>query len=300
MQNVIKKGFLPLYDFDTFLNLSSKKSLILQELNSKEKLHSKFQENKEYLIQMYHYSLLSHAAYLSLDLKDIFVKVSQKELFKILTNFSYKNGIAIGKFDPFMAFYFIKNFVLLAHINENFLESKGGFRASLFQDRNTQEFILAIAGSDLRPIKFDLGDIWSDFLILNHKIPKAQYLSLCSFYKKLKSKFQFKKITLVGHSLGGYLAQIFIARLGFAVDRIYTFQAPGLSKNIKNNSLHTKNNSYHFYTHHLPKEQICWHHFNFVQALHSKKGNKIILNLGTRLHHPRLCLAMIYKVLKLL
>ncbi|MGH2326948.1 hypothetical protein ACRCD5_01180 [Campylobacter taeniopygiae] len=53
---------------------------------------------------MYHYSLLSHAAYLNLDLKDIFVKVSQKEFFKVLTNFSYKNGIAIGKFDPFIAF----------------------------------------------------------------------------------------------------------------------------------------------------------------------------------------------------
>ncbi|TKX31598.1 lipase [Campylobacter estrildidarum] len=234
----------------------------------------------------------------------MFYQIKQKELFKVLTNSSYENGIAIGKFDPFIAFYFIKNFVLLAHINENFSESKGGFRASLFQDKNTQEFILAIAGSDLRPIKFDFGDIWSDFLILNHKIPKAQYLSLCSFYKKIKSQFQFRKITLVGHSLGGYLAQIFIARLSFAVDKIYTFQAPGLSKNIRNNIFnhldYIKNNSYHFYTYHLAKEQIYWHHFNFVQALHSKIGNKIVLNLGTRLHHPKLCPVVMHKVLKLL
>lgn len=46
-----------------------------------------------------------------------------------------------------MAFYFIKRFDLLAHINEDYLDSRGGFRASLFQNKENKEFILAIAGS---------------------------------------------------------------------------------------------------------------------------------------------------------
>lgn len=76
------------------------------------------------------------------------------------------------KFEPLMAFDFIKRFDLLAHINKECFESKGGFRASLFQNKENQEFILAIVGSDLRPLKFDIGDLISDFILLNGKIPK--------------------------------------------------------------------------------------------------------------------------------
>lgn len=60
------------------------------------------------------------------------------------------------KFEPLMAFDFIKRFDLLVHINEECLDSKGGFRVSLFQNKENQEFILTIAGSDLRPLKFDI------------------------------------------------------------------------------------------------------------------------------------------------
>lgn len=97
-----------------------------------------------------------------------------------------------------MIFDFIKRFDLLAHINEECLDSKDGFRANLFQNKENQEFILAIVGSDLRPLKFDIGDLISDFILLNGKIPKKQFNSLLKFYMLIK-----KRILL---SLGGYLA----------------------------------------------------------------------------------------------
>ncbi|HEB7544035.1 TPA: lipase, partial [Campylobacter coli] len=97
-------------------------------------------------------------------------------MFKVLThNIFQKECVTIGKFEPLMAFYFIKRFDLLAHINEDYLDSRGGFRASLFQNKENKEFILAIAGSDLRPLKFDIGDLISDFILLNGKIPKKQF-----------------------------------------------------------------------------------------------------------------------------
>ncbi len=91
-----------------------------------------------------------------------------------------------------MAFYFIKRFDLLAHINEDYLDSRGGFRASLFQNKENKEFILAIAGSDLRPLKFDIGDLISDFILLNGKIPKKQFDSLLKFCRR-KNKMSQKK-----------------------------------------------------------------------------------------------------------
>lgn len=90
-----------------------------------------------------------------------------------------------------MIFDFIKRFDLLAHINEKCLDSKDGFRANLFQNKENQEFILAIAGSDLRPLKFDIGDLISDFILLNGKIPKKQFNSLLKFYMLIKKEFCF-------------------------------------------------------------------------------------------------------------
>lgn len=90
-----------------------------------------------------------------------------------------------------MIFDFIKRFDLLAHINEECLDSKDGFRANLFQNKENQEFILAIAGSDLRPLKFDIGDLISDFILLNGKIPKKQFNSLLKFYMLIKKEFCF-------------------------------------------------------------------------------------------------------------
>ncbi|EAK8012179.1 Mbeg1-like protein [Campylobacter coli] len=173
-------------------------------------------------------------------------------MFKILThNIFQKECVIIGKFEPLMAFYFIKRFDLLAHINEDYLDSRGGFRASLFQNKENKEFILAIAGSDLRPLKFDIGDLISDFILLNGKIPKKQFDSLLKFYTLIKKEFCFGKIALVGHSLGGHLAQLFVLDFALEVQNIYTFQAPGIAKKILKdikNEAYIQKISYHFYT----------------------------------------------------
>ncbi len=93
-----------------------------------------------------------------------------------------------------MIFDFIKKFDLLAHINKECLESKGGFRANLFQNKENQEFILAIAGSDLRPLKFDIGDLISDFILLNGKIPKKTIQFFIEIYMLIKKEFCFDKL----------------------------------------------------------------------------------------------------------
>lgn len=299
----LRGGFSPLYDFSTFLKLSYKNTLNSQELNLKESLYFNFKQEQNNLRKLYHYALLSHAAYLNLDTENVFFNLDRKKLFKVLTNNIFqKECVKIGKFEPFVAFYLVKHFKLLAHINENHAVSKCGFRASLFQDQISKDFILAIAGSDLRPLKFDFRDVISDFLLLNGKIPKKQFNSLCEFYTLIKNKFCFDKIILVGHSLGGHLAQLFTLKFALEIENIYTFQSPGIAKkilkNIKNEA-YIKEISYHFYTCDDFKK-LKWLEFNFVQALHSKIGHQIYLNIGTKLHHPKLCPKALHQVLKFL
>ncbi len=60
-----------------------------------------------------------------------------------------------------------------------------------FKTRKIKKFILAIAGSDLRPLKFDIGDLIGDFILLNGKIPKKQFNSLLKFYMLIKKEFCF-------------------------------------------------------------------------------------------------------------
>ncbi|EAM0164811.1 hypothetical protein D1Z29_02930, partial [Campylobacter coli] len=58
---------MPLYDLNQFLELSHKKNLNSQESNLKKNLYFDFKQNKNTLIHLYHYALLSHAAYLNLN-----------------------------------------------------------------------------------------------------------------------------------------------------------------------------------------------------------------------------------------
>lgn len=294
---------MPLYDLDKFLELSYKKNLNSQELDLRKNLYFDFKQNKNALMHLYHYALLSHAAYLNLNTTNIFLNIDRKTLFKVLThNIFQKECVTIGKFEPLMAFNFIKRFDLLAHINEECLDSKGGFRASLFQNKENQEFILAIAGSDLRPLKFDIGDLISDFILLNGKIPKKQFDSLLKFYTLIKKEFCFDKITLVEHSLGGHLAQLFVLDFASEVQNLYTFQAPGIAKKILKdvkNKAYIRKISYHFHTCDDFKKNT-WYKFNFVQNLHSKIGYPIWLNIGNKFHHPKICPKILHKVLNML
>ena len=122
---------------------------------------------------------------------------------------------------------------------------KEGFRTCLFQDKESKEYTLAIRGS------FDSADYTTDFvnLLKDSTIPFDYLHAMILFYESCAKKYpeitKPKSLNIVGHSLGGCLAQIFA--LCFAknpdvlatefnqdsiINEVYTFNAPG-AKNLK-------------------------------------------------------------------
>lgn len=112
-----------------------------------------------------------------------------------------------------------------------------GFRACFIYDKKRKNYILAFAGSDLNPLCFDVKDFYSNFLILLNKKPKGQIQSMHHFYNNLKQKYTIdENLIIIGHSLGGYLAQIFARTFPKAIKEVYAFQAPGLKQNFQTHS----------------------------------------------------------------
>ena len=122
---------------------------------------------------------------------------------------------------------------------------KEGFHACLFQDKESKEYTLAIRGS------FDSADYTTDFvnLLKDSTIPFEYLHAMILFYESCAKQYpeitKPKSLNIVGHSLGGCLAQIFA--LCFAknpdvlatefnqdsiINEVYTFNAPG-AKNLK-------------------------------------------------------------------
>lgn len=131
---------------------------------------------------------------------------------------------------------FAKNYEVIDHINENDRESKMGFRATLFRDIRNNEYILGIAGTDApspNPFSIDWRDIGTDASLTLRKLPKKQYDSMINFYFTLKQNGKIAHntpIVVVGHSLGGYLAQLFALTYPHITQGLYTYQAPGAKR----------------------------------------------------------------------
>ena len=130
-----------------------------------------------------------------------------------------------------LALNFAKDYEVIDHINEKDRESRGGFRATLFRHINNKEYVLALAGTDF-VLNRDFGftDIATDGSLLFRKLPKFQYDSMINFYFRLKQNSCITKDTplvVVGHSLGGYLAQLFALTYPHIIKGLYTYQAPG-------------------------------------------------------------------------
>ena len=118
--------------------------------------------------------------------------------------------------------------------NKNNKQQKG-FHACLFQDRESKEYTLAIRGS------FDSKDyVEADYLNLlaRSSVPKDYFEKMLNFYYQCAEKYPAitkpKSLNVVGHSLGGALAQMFV--LSFAdyakgdcgiLNEVYTFNSPG-------------------------------------------------------------------------
>lgn len=82
---------------------------------------------------------------------------------------------------------------------------KNGFYACLISDK--KDVIIAFRGSDVK----SYNDLSNDgAMSIKHHLPSQAYTAL-KYYKDVKSLLPNAKITLVGHSLGGSLAQIVAA-----------------------------------------------------------------------------------------
>ena len=131
-----------------------------------------------------------------------------------LNNETINNDITKIKLDDELSqrtINFVNRFKVL-HYQPN---TSSGFSATLFQNKQTKEYILSFRSTELS----NLSQIWADLFatdikhLLPSSTPKDQYDDMINFYKSCARDYpQIKEkdsLTLTGHSLGGYLAQRF-------------------------------------------------------------------------------------------
>ena len=127
-----------------------------------------------------------------------------------------------GDFTPTQAKKFFEKYELLNHQPN----TSSGFSATLFQNKESKEYILAIRGTE------DERDYWADGNF-PFKIPQYQYFDMLLFYQDCIEKGCIEKstsLTITGHSLGGALAQLFALSFATAnsagiINEVYTFNS---------------------------------------------------------------------------
>lgn len=107
-----------------------------------------------------------------------------------------------------------------------------GFSAVLFQKNDgSNERFLSIRGTN------DPFDAFTDFVdigLLGSTDIQAQYASLEAFYTQVKDELKLTPahtLTVMGHSLGGFLAQTFTVDHADVVST-YTYNAPGIGGSV--------------------------------------------------------------------
>lgn len=150
-------------------------------------------------------------------------------------------GTLKGDFTPTQAKNFFEKYELLdfyPKFDTKNNEQVKGFHACLFQNKETKEYTFAIRGS-FDSKDYIEADIWN--LLMKSSVPKNYFEKMLNFYKSCAKTYpiitQPKSLNVVGHSLGGCLAQLFA--LSFAttestsiIKEVYTFNSPG-AKNLK-------------------------------------------------------------------
>ena len=131
---------------------------------------------------------------------------------------------------------FTNRFKLLKHQKN----TDSGFSATLFEDtEDNKQKIFAIRGTEF-PSGFSDDLLDADADLANSKLPSNQYIDMIKFYTQCiadKHITESTPLTIVGHSLGGCLAQLLTLSLATAgsannVKEVYTFNSPG-AKNLR-------------------------------------------------------------------
>ena len=130
---------------------------------------------------------------------------------------------------------FTNRFRILAHQKN----TDSGFSATLFEDtEDNKQKIFAIRGTEPSDWEKDIVD--ADMDLMFDKLPSNQYIDMIKFYAECiadKHITEFTPLVIVGHSLGGCLAQLLTLSLATSantnnVKEVYTFNSPG-AKNLR-------------------------------------------------------------------
>lgn len=118
----------------------------------------------------------------------------------------------------------------------SFKNENSGFVATLFENKKTKELIIAYRGTE----RIGLGENSSDLLALGKDIKTDLNLVLCNFDEQFEDAYEFywlvkeqnpkSKITIIGQSLGGALAQLVSAKVYSRTGKklkTFTYNAPG-------------------------------------------------------------------------
>ena len=141
-----------------------------------------------------------------------------------------KIGTLKGDFSITQAKRFFERYTLLKHCPN----TASGFSATLFQHKKSKELTLAIRGTEFSLNRIE--DLITDYYIGTNNndtnMVIEQYFDMLIFYEeRIKAILKEKganKINVVGHSLGGFLAQLFAISYPKAINEIYTYNAPGV------------------------------------------------------------------------
>ncbi|HHS6736335.1 TPA: lipase family protein [Campylobacter jejuni] len=151
---------------------------------------------------------------------------------KIIDERGFKIGKLDGDFSPLQAKQFFSRYDLFIHQPN----TESSFSATLFYDKQKDKFIAGFRGTETDNFIDLVQDIAQDItLSLNGNIQSSFLLEFLEQVNKI-IKNKHKRIIFVGHSLGGYLAQMALIycdikykdKLSFSPNEVYTFNAPSV------------------------------------------------------------------------
>ncbi|EAI3337465.1 DUF2974 domain-containing protein, partial [Campylobacter jejuni] len=151
---------------------------------------------------------------------------------KIIDERGFKIGKLDGDFSPLQAKQFFSRYDLLIHQPN----TESSFSATLFYDKQKDKFIAGFRGTETDNFIDLVQDIAQDItLSLNGNLQSSFLLEFLEQVNKI-IKNKHKRIIFVGHSLGGYLAQMALIycdikykdKLSFSPNEVYTFNAPSV------------------------------------------------------------------------
>lgn len=136
-----------------------------------------------------------------------------------------------GEFSPIQAQKFCKRYELIFHQPN----TSSGFSATLFYDTQKDKYIVSFRGTETNMPSI-IQDIFQDISLTLGYNPQSS--ALLDFLKEVSKIVRNKNISIVfvGHSLGGYLAQVayiycekkYRETLAFSPSEVYTFNAPSV------------------------------------------------------------------------